>query len=72
VEIERGSTLSHSVENSLRKRLRTRRKADYGMSFPVGRSWIEKGQIFFFFVRGIESRSILCPAHSLAAVLMEV
>jgi len=31
IEIERGSTRSHFVENSLRKRLWTCRKEDYGM-----------------------------------------
>jgi hypothetical protein len=31
-EIERGSTRSHSVENSLWKRLRTCRKADCGLN----------------------------------------
>jgi hypothetical protein len=32
LEIERGSTRSHSVENSLWKRLRTCRKTDYRMN----------------------------------------
>jgi hypothetical protein len=32
MEIEKGSTRSHSVENSLSKRLWTCRKAAYGMS----------------------------------------
>ena len=31
-EIERGSTISHSMENSLWKRLRTSRKADCGVN----------------------------------------
>jgi hypothetical protein len=31
-EIERGSTISHPVENSLWKRLRTRHKTDYRMN----------------------------------------
>jgi hypothetical protein len=32
LEIERGSTRSHSMENSLWKRLQTCRKTDYGMN----------------------------------------
>jgi hypothetical protein len=40
-EIERGSTRSHPMENSLWKRLRTCRKTDYRMnefSYPVDHS----------------------------------
>jgi hypothetical protein len=69
-EKEAQTSISHSVEYSLRKRLRTSRKTDYGMSFPVGKSWMEKGQMFF--VPGIESRTLLCPAHSLITVPVEL
>jgi hypothetical protein len=40
LEIERGSTRSHPVENSLWKRLRTCRKTDYRMNEYV-LSWIQ-------------------------------
>jgi hypothetical protein len=40
LEIERGNTRSDSVENSLRKRLWTCRKADYRMMMALTTVWM--------------------------------
>ena len=42
---ERGSTRSHSVENSLSRRIRTYRKRDYGLNEWMN-EWINKRSVF--------------------------
>jgi hypothetical protein len=48
LEIERGSTRSHPVENSLWKRLRTCRKTDYRMMYDVNLlCWFQNNLVFW-------------------------
>ena len=48
LEVERGSTRSHSVENSLWKKLCTCRRTDYGMTEVIADTCKRKEMLFIY------------------------